>query len=162
VRGTGGTTEDAMDHQSIFLLILLSTTIYALVRGGAPERIGALILLAGAVSSVLLARPFAMRFRHIEPGILLCDMLMFASLVCVALRSTRFWPIWVSGLVGSEIFVDLLRAVVPALAPDVYMYAIGLWSWAIQTILFAGVFRHQMRLRRFGSDDPWKIAAPEA
>lgn len=151
-----------MDHQILFLAILLSTSGYALIWGGAPERLASLILLTGAVGSVLTARPFEMRFRGIEPGILLCDMLVFAALLIVALRSTRFWPIWIAGLLGSELFVDILRSVVPHVVPVVFMLAIDLWSWAIQIILFAGTVRHQMRLKRFGTDDPWKISASRA
>lgn len=145
-----------MTRQLAFLVLLIVSSLYAAVRGGKPERLGAATLLAGALLSVCLAQPFVARFRHVETGILLVDLTILGILLWLSLRSTRFWPIWIAALVGAEICIHLMRLAFPREIPQAYMTAIGLWSWAAQLLLMIATLRHRRRLKILGADAPWK------
>ncbi|MBB3957068.1 hypothetical protein [Novosphingobium sediminicola] len=143
-------------RQQEFLALLIFSTLFALTRGGRPEKIGAIALFAGALISFLVVRPRGLRFRHIETGILMTDIALLGIFLWLTFRCTRFWPIWISGLLGAETLVHLGLIVAPQVHWEVYLNATALWSWLIQLMLVIGTWRHQMRLMQNGRDPPWR------
>lgn len=144
-----------MNRHIAFLALLIGSSLYAAIRGGAPERIAAGSLLAAALLSLDVASPIH-RFHHIERGVLVVDTLLLGLFLWLSHRSTRYWPIWIAGFLGAEIFVHLARAAVPAAFTLEYMDAIALWSWLAQIILMVATGRHRWRLRTQGADASWK------
>jgi hypothetical protein len=142
-----------------FNLMLLGCCGYALRRGGAPERLGSLIFLVAAALTVLGASPFGTRFHHVELGILVVDAAILFAFVALAIRSERFWPIWMAGLQTVEVLTHFARLVTPDIIPPTYGEAIALWSYPMLVLLAIGTWRHRRRLRRFGADNPWKNAS---
>lgn len=145
-----------MTRQLLFLGLLVASSVYAGARGGGPEKIGAAALLGGAVASVAVAQPFAVRFQQIEVGILVVDFIMLSVFLWLSLRSTRFWPLWIAALLGAEIVVHLMRIAVPNIVPRAYMDAVAMWAWAAQMILIAATWRHGARFKRLGADPSWR------
>ena len=145
-----------MTRHVAFLALLLLSSAYALARGGRPERIGATTLLCGALFSVGIARPPGLRFHHVEPGILAVDLAILGIFVWLSLRTTRFWPMWVSALLASEVIIHVALLVAPDTVPDAYRAGEAVWSWGAQLILVAATWRHRDRLNRLGEDPPWK------
>ncbi|AJR25310.1 hypothetical protein A0J57_00445 [Sphingobium sp. 22B] len=145
-----------MTRQMIFVCLLIMSSLYAFARGGRPEQIAAATLVLGVLASIAFVQPSAARFRFVEAGILGVDLAMLGVFLALSFRSTRFWPIWIAGILGSEVVVHLTRAIVPDIVPEAYMEAAGFWSWVAQTMLIAATWRHRGRLRRNGSDDPWR------
>ena len=139
-----------------FLILLITSSLFAAIRGGPPERIAAASLLAAALASVAVATTFKDRFHHVETGILSVDISLLSILLWLAHRSTRFWPIWIAGFLAAEVFVHLVRPVLPESFTQEYMDAIALWAWFAQIILIIATIRHRRRLRTFGVDIPWK------
>lgn len=148
-----------MTRQLAFLALLIFSTLFAAARGGRPEKIGAATLFAGAWMSAWVVRPHGLRFRHVETGILMIDMAVLGILLWLSFRCTRFWPIWVAGLLGAEILVHLALIVAPQVHWESYLDTTALWGWIAQSILIAGTWRHQTRLARHGHDAPWKSRA---
>jgi peptidoglycan biosynthesis protein MviN/MurJ (putative lipid II flippase) len=143
-----------------FLALLIVSTCYALAKGDRPERIGAFTLCAGALLSVWVARPLGPRFRHIEVGILAIDIAILGIFLWLSLRSTRFWPLWIAALLGTEVIVHLGVMVAPTVVREAYMDAVAMWSWAAQVILAVATWRHRTRLKRMDADVPWKPSLP--
>ena len=137
-------------------MLLILSCLYAAMRGGRPERIGAATLFGGACLSVILVDPFGGRFRHIEPGLLLTDLAMLGIFLWLSVRSTRFWPFWIAGLLLAEVIVHVMRGAMPNIVPRVYIDAVGFWSWFAQLCLAVGTWRHGKRVKRRGVDGPWK------
>ncbi|HUD93600.1 hypothetical protein [Sphingobium sp.] len=108
------------------------------------------------MASIAFAHHPSLRFHEFEAGILAVDLVMVGIFLALSFRSTRFWPIWIAGILGAETIVHVTRAVVPHVIPQAYADAAGLWSWVIQTILIAATWRHRHRLLRNGSDAPWR------
>jgi len=72
---------------------------------------------------------------------------VLAAFVFVALRSPRFWPLWVAGLQLTSSTAHLMKAIDEDLLPIAYGAAIALWSYPILIILAIGTWRGQRRVR---------------
>lgn len=127
----------------IFLAILLMTCGYALWRGRSDERIVASICLLATIATRFAISPLAGRYTSLELGLLAIDMLMLAAFVAIALRSERFWPLWVAGLQLTNSLSHLLKAIELDLLPVAYRAAAVFWSYPILLVLAIGTWRGQ-------------------
>lgn len=134
-------------HQYFFRAILLLSCGYALWRGRRDERVVALVCLAATLASRLAFSPLSVRYSSVEGGLLLIDLAVLASFVVVAIRSTRFWPLWIAGLQLTTSMAHLMKAIDAELLPLAYGAAIALWSYPILVILAIGTWRGQRRIR---------------
>src|SRR4249919_1567328 len=125
----------------IYTILLLGVCGYAFWRGRADER------LTAAVASLALLRRDVVRYSGVELGVLTVDLFTLAAFTYVALRSDRFWPLWVSGLQLTTSVGHFLKAIDSNLVPFAYAAALRVWSYPILIILAVGVWRgHRMQL----------------
>ena len=132
----------------IFGPLLLAVCLYAWLRGGWDERIVAVTCLAGTVATMLAVSPLHRRYSGVEEGLLLVDLAVLAGFVTVALRSKRFWPLWVAGLQLTTFIGHVLKGVDQDLLPRAYGAALQFWSYPILVIVLVGTYRHHRRLRQ--------------
>lgn len=145
-----------MTRHVAFLALLLLSSAYAWAKGGRPEKIGATALLCAAFLSVAVARPSGFRFRHVETPILLIDLAVLGVFLWLSLKTTRFWPMWVSALLGAEVCVHVALLIAPETVPDAYRNGEAVWSWGSQVLLIVATWRHCDRKIRLGEDPSWK------
>lgn len=129
----------------LFRLLLVAVILYALLRGGRDERIVALLCLAGVIGTELMLPPPDQRFAGMEMGVMAVDLVLLAGFVAVALRSARFWPLWVAGLQLTAAMGHLLKGIDTGLLPHAYGAALTFWSYPILLILAVGTWRHYRR-----------------
>lgn len=139
----------------VFLVILLACCGFALVSGGAPERIGAAIYAGGSFATVAVASAPPIRFHGVEVGVFIVDVFVFLGFVALALRANRFWPIWVSALVGIGLAGHLAMLLRPQVIPWAYAVVLSIWSYPILAMMTAGTVLHRRRRRRSGADPSW-------
>lgn len=148
-----------MIHVYLFFTLVACSCGYALVRGGAPERVAALTVLAGVGLSVASVPIGYHRFVGVEIDILVLDLTMLIAFQALALTANRFWPMWIAGLQQATVLVHFAKL----LAPDIFPlgYAMGLRGWAYMTLvlLAVGTWRHRDRLRLRGADLAWSHRA---
>jgi hypothetical protein len=153
----------------VFVSLLAAVCVYSWWKGGGPERIGAAIFAAGsALTHLLLAAP-AVRWRSLEHGVLAVDTIGFLAFLLLALCAHRFWPLWVTGLLGVALVGHLAKLFSPGVIPWAYHVILSIWSYPILAIMVCGTWLHQRRVRKFGSDRSWSTfcarrgpARPEA
>lgn len=138
----------------IFIPLLLAVCSYALWRGGKDERTVAAACLAGTVATLFVISPLQQRYAAVEEGLLLVDLAVLAGFVAVALRSSRFWPLWVAGLQLTTSIGHLLKGVDQDLLPRAYGASLQFWSYPILLVLAVGTYRHYRRLRQSESLAP--------
>jgi hypothetical protein len=131
-----------------YFAILFAVCAYAFLRGRTDERIVASICVAASLGSVLLAIQTGLPYARVEIGILLVDATALAGFTFVALRSERFWPLWVAGLQLTTLVAHLLKAIQFDLMPQAYAAAARFWVYPIFLIIVIGTFRSHRRLQR--------------
>ena len=80
-----------------------------------------------------------------ERGVLLVDLGALAAFTFLALRSDRFWPLWVAGLQLTTVIAHALKGVQLDLMPQAYAAAARFWVYPIFLILVVGTFRSARR-----------------
>lgn len=128
--------------------LLFGSCGYAFLRGRSDERLTAAICVIASLTSVALLGPVRMRYSSVELGVLAVDILTLVAFTYVALRSDRFWPLWISGLQLTTSVAHVLKAFQPDLMPIAYAAAGRLWSYPILIILAVGTWRGHRRLTR--------------
>ena len=131
----------------LFRILLIGIVLFALWRGGRDERIVAAVCLIGSITSQLVAAPISERFENVEAGVLAVDLVVLGSFLVVALRSSRFWPLWVAGLQLTTILGHILKGLDTALIPQAYGAALTFWGYPILIVLLIGTWRSHQRGR---------------
>jgi hypothetical protein len=132
----------------LYWTLLALTCGYALIRGGRDERIVAIVCLVASVLTAFVLSPWGHRYSQIEAGEMLVDLTVLAVFVGVALRSDRFWPLWIAGLQLTSSLAHLMKGINLDLMPQAYAAATKFWSYPILLIVAVGTWRHQQRARR--------------
>ena len=132
----------------IFLTLLLLSCGYALWRGNRDARVVAIVCCLATLATHFAIAPLRERYSSVEEGVLVVDGLTLFVFVLVALRSDRFWPLWVAGLQLTTAIGHVLKGVHIDLLPQAYGAALRFWSYPILLILVVGTFRNQQRLAR--------------
>ena len=147
-----------MSHVHLFLALLVICSTYALARGGAPERVGTLILLAGIAATALVASKTLGRFSSVEWGIFFVDGVVFLSYLALALTADRFWPMVTTAVVGFGVVAHAAVLLTNLIVPHVYAAAQAFSGYPVVLLLAIGTYRHRRRLRTFGTDRAWSIS----
>ena len=143
----------------LFIPLLIVCCTYAFMAGGGPERVGAAAYGISCFASLAVFSAQAIRFRTVEIGVFIVDVLVFAAFLVLAARANRFWPIWVSGLLGLGVLGHLVRWAGPNVIPWAYAVTLAIWSYPIVAIIALGTWRHQRRLAEFGVDRSWSSSS---
>lgn len=126
-----------------FNALLIGACGYALLRGKTDARIiGAVCIVANFATFAVVSS-----YASVETDVLIIDLLTLVAFTLVALRSDRFWPLWVSGFQLTTSLGHLMKAVQSDLLPIAYAAALRFWSYPILIVLAVGVWRSERRAR---------------
>ena len=139
-----------------YFVLLIAVCAYVFLRGRTDGRLVAAICVLASLASVVVASPVGLAYSQIETGILVVDVAAFAGFTFVALRSDRFWPLWVAGLQLTTLVAHALKAIELDLMPQAYAAAARFWVYPIFLIIVVGTFRNHRR----GRDDDGGAACP--
>ena len=119
----------------IFNALLVGACGYALWRGRSDERLTAIVCIIATAASIAIVAPASLRYASVEFGVLIVDIFTLGAFTFVALRSDRFWPLWISGLQLTTSIAHFLKALDPDMVPIAYAAAGRLWSYPILLVL---------------------------
>lgn len=139
---------------ALFITLLISACLYALIRGGAPERIGAGLLFFATGASAITLTLSVDRYLETEVATMWVDVLLALGFVALALRAQRYWPMWVA-----MIHIDIVAFHLIMFSPETgalsYWAMQALWSYPAPILLAIGTYRHRQRVARYGDDPAW-------
>ena len=139
-----------------FLALLVACTLYALWAGGAPERIGAAVYAASvAATFLILTAPPRHPWLNLEVGAFIVDVATFLAFIPIALRANRFWPLWVTALLGIGVLGHVAKLMVPDTFWRAYAFVLAFWSYPILALMALGTFLHRRRRNLYGADRSW-------
>ena len=128
-----------MLNPKTYYVILFLVSLYAFLQGRSDERVAASIcILATFATNIVYSPPGS--YAGVETGILLVDLAAFAAFLFLALRSDRFWPLWVAGLQLATVGAHVVKAFELDLMPQAYAAAARFWVYPIFLIIAAGTF----------------------
>lgn len=142
---------------------LVAVCLFALVRGGRPERVGAFVNLAASIATV------ALRWLRIATGapaeviVLAIDAGVVGSFFWLATRTTRFWPVWAFGFALADIVVSVTGALLPTTPFIAYHTTLGIYAYLALAALAIGTYRLPRDAnpdQRRGHRPQWKAPTP--
>jgi hypothetical protein len=133
---------------TLFRILLALVALYVLLRGRRDERRIGIVLVAGVIATHFVISPLSNRFATVETHVMIVDIVVFAGFVWVALRSDRFWPLWIAGLQLTTIFGHVLKAADAGLFFKAYAASMVFWGYPIVLILAVGTWRNHRRWMR--------------
>lgn len=139
---------------NLFRILLIIVALYVLLRGRRDERQVGLILVAGVIATNLALTPVDQRFATIEFNVMLVDLIVLAGFVWVALRSDRFWPLWIAGFQLTTVLGHLLKGIDTDLFPRAYAAALYFWVYPILIVLAVGTWRTHRRVLAEQQESP--------
>ena len=130
---------------TFFRVFLPLVVLYAFLRGSRDEQYVGIICLVGTLATSLVLSPLGERFKSVEVSAIAVDLAVLVGFLVVALRSARFWPLWVAGLQLTTIMGHFLKGLDNNLLPRAYGIALGFWAYPIVFILAIGTWRSHRR-----------------
>lgn len=118
--------------------VLFLITGYAFWKGTVDEWAAALICCVGSVITVFVD---FRSYSGVEIGVMLVDVAGLIGFVIVALRSQRFWPLWVAGLQLTSTMSHGLKLAHSDMIPRVYAAAERFWIYPIFLAIVIGTYR---------------------
>jgi hypothetical protein len=98
----------------LYLVAGLSALATAWLKGGHPERLGAVFWLAGWMAALPLND---VRFGDLRWAIAIVDVISFAAFLWLALRRERWWPLGVCACFVLIAGVHLSALLIPEITP---------------------------------------------
>lgn len=129
----------------IYFALLLSVMAYAFARGGRPERIAALVAFVASLLSHAAFSPAISRFAQVEATVLAVDVAVLGAFVALALKSDRYWPIWIAALQLIGVLAHFARLVDPSMMRTGYAFILALWSYPMLALIALGTWRQHRR-----------------
>jgi hypothetical protein len=131
-----------------FWTLLLFVFVYALWRGRSDERMAASACMLASIATRFTISPLTERYTNVEIELLLIDGAVLLAFVAIAVRSNRFWPLWIAGLQLTSSLSHLMKVVEVDLVPRAYAAAAVFWSYPILLIIVVGTWRTHQRGRQ--------------
>ena len=125
---------------------MLNPNIYHLILDSIC--VTAIVCLVATLATRVALSPLSQRYSSVEVGVLIVDSVTFLAFSYVALRSERFWPLWVSGLQLTTTMAHFMKAIDSDLFPQAYAAAGRFWGYPILLILAIGAYRTSLRTRQ--------------
>ena len=130
---------------TFFWTLLIATMVYALFKGTNELRIAAAGCVVATIATRLLKAPGAAKYSEMEFGVLAVDVSLFGLFLFIALRSQRFWPLWVAGFHLVTVAAHAIKAMKIDLIPTAYALAVQFWSYPVLLCIGIAVWRSQRR-----------------
>jgi hypothetical protein len=128
-----------------YWFVLFAVCAYAFARGHVDERLAAAVCVIATIVTWLFNSPLEVRFSGVEVGVFAADLFALFGFTLVALRSERFWPLWVAGLQLTTTLSHMLKAIQLGLMPQAYAAAARFWVYPIFLIIVIGTWRSHQR-----------------
>lgn len=142
-----------------FRIALVAIVLFALRKGGEPERLVAAILVATALLDLVNHALFGRAsYFAVNPGHLVIDSWALVALLWIALRANRGWPLWACSAQIIVVIAHLSKLTDLSLVRYGY-FAMSQLPISIQAAaLLLGTSAHVRRTERIGRYHAWRLA----
>jgi hypothetical protein len=128
---------------------------YAFAKGGAPERVGSVILAVASILTLFAAWGRSHGYVSFQLGIFIVDLGCLLAFLLLAVRAERYWPLWITALQIIGTGAHAVKLADPEIIGKAYAFAMAFWSYPMWGLIALGTYRHQRRLALYGADRSW-------
>lgn len=139
----------------LFYVVMIATLVLAWAKGGAPERIGAGLVIATVLIQFVFHAFLPPRLATVDMVSLLVDSMMLVGFGWLAIKARRVWPIWATACQLVSVASHSARYFSVEIDPIVYADMKSAPTLLAIIALAIGTIIHDRRLKRFGSDPAW-------
>lgn len=140
----------------LFLAFSAFSIVYALWKGGKPERVAAMMLLAATAATAVVG--LGLDYVHVPTSVAVVDGLLTILLVGLSAAANRLWLIPLAACQLASFLGHLTKLLAPDLVPLGYAFLITFWAWPMTALLVFGTWCHQQRMKAGYLDRPWKAS----
>ena len=119
------------------MTVALTVCVAAVLLGGREEKLAALAFLISWAATLLLRDR---SWVGMQWGGLFADLGLFLAFFGIALRSSRYWPIWAAGFQLLAVVTHGARLIDPNLGAWAYITAGVIWTWLVMAAMAVGVY----------------------
>lgn len=116
---------------------LMLCIAYASLLGGRTGRAGSLIVVLASVLTGF-ASTLDPTWADTSYAIFAVDSSCLLALATLAIRSSRFWPIWAAGFQTVAVATHIATMLIPDFTPKAYHALLSFWSIPILWVMVAG------------------------
>lgn len=131
-------------HATLFALLQYAASLYAILRGGKPERYVGIALVVAMWAS-LASRGDPLRFVDADRLVAIVDAMLLAFLVGIALVADRRWPVAMAALHAMTMLAQLSALAGIRMPITVYGLVTIAWSYPMVLLLIIATWRHGAR-----------------
>jgi hypothetical protein len=110
--------------------------IFAFARGGWPERVTTFVLIIADGLSFI--KWHGAHQKRMEPMLFFIDLCVAAFFVLLALKSSRWWPLWAAAFNIMAFIMLVVSASDPTIRPYAYYVGEITWDYFVLAALFWG------------------------
>jgi hypothetical protein len=126
----------------VFNTVMAAVFLFAIVRGGRPERLGVLINLVGFGATTAFRLLFgAIAWAPGDVATMTIDLAVGGGFFWLGVTTIRFWPIWAAGFVLADLFMSLFGRLLPNIHLFAYHTGLGIYAYLALGALALGTFR---------------------
>src|SRR4028119_1464771 len=121
-----------------FAILMFASCGYASFAGGREGQwVSALVISAAGLS--IPASYLDYGWDRVQVPVLIVDLLLLSGLLCVAVRSRRFWPLWMTAFHLLTVSTHIARLGEDDLPPLVYFAIQSFWSLPLFLVMVGGI-----------------------
>ena len=136
-----------------FLSYAIPACVYALLRGGGPERVSSVVIACAIVATTLVPSE---SYDVVVLPLFIIDLLVLVIMGAVAFTADRFWPLGFTAIQLLTVSTHGVRAYDPMMLPSVYARLGGELAYPAILLLVLGTWRHSLR----GPEADWSWQVP--
>lgn len=122
----------------VYVSLVVICCGYAAIRGGGDGRWAAAIMLSGIILSVAAAH-VDHSYSRTATWIFGIDLAVLAALFVLAVRSRRYWPVWMTAFHGVSVATHIATIIDPAFLPKAYQAMVSFWALPMLLVMLLGV-----------------------
>ena len=139
--------------------MILAAAVFAVARGGPPERMAAGIIVCWVITDVSYHLVFGPSgFDAVDPVHLVLDGVELVAIVWLALRANRMWPLWAAAAQLICVSGHVAVLVSPEGMRRAYWAMTQLPPYIQLTALLLGAIAHARRYERIGPYRSWRFS----
>lgn len=127
--------------QLAYDIALLATLVLVMWWGGADEWHGIFVIVLGSCATLLVGLLPAFNWVANRWSAGLVDLVVLGAFVDLALRSKRYWPLWVTSLQLMAVSMHALSLIYPTDRIEGYIIAQGFLAYPMLAMLILASWR---------------------